>query len=353
VAQQLSYSFDHMRNFAFPLGMVACAMALVSCNKSVSPDVAAMVNSRPITYSDVDKAFLLQSAGAQDRPQNEQMSIQKLEILRSLVDTEIMLQRAEKLSLMATDSDVETKFAELKSPYTAEEFQRQLSMRKMSALDLRAQIRRDLSVQKLINKEITSHINVTEQDVTGFYTANRNSFNLPEAQIHLAQIVVTPGPDSSVRNLKSDNATTEEAAKTKIQTIEARLRQGEDFAAVAQNFSEDPNSAPNGGDLGFVPESALEKADPELRRMLSQLSAGQVSRVIRMPGEYRILKVISKEPAGQRELNDPRVQQSIRETLINGKDGLLRAAYYEVARNEAKVVNYYAQSVVTNKGAKK
>jgi peptidyl-prolyl cis-trans isomerase SurA len=62
------------------------------------------------------------------------------------------------------------------------------------------------------------------------------------------------------------------------------------------------------------------------------------------------LKVISKEPSGQRELTDPRVQQTIRETLLNRKDQLLKAAYYEVARNEAKVVNYLARSVVENAG---
>ena len=64
---------------------------------------------------------------------------------------------------------------------------------------------------------------------------------------------------------------------------------------------------------------------------------------------YRVFKVYSKEPAGQRELTDPRVQQNIRETLINRKDQLLRAAYYEVARDEAKVVNYLAMSISENK----
>jgi len=60
--------------------------------------------------------------------------------------------------------------------------------------------------------------------------------------------------------------------------------------------------------------------------------------------------VMSREPAGQRELNDPRVQQNIRETLINRKDQLLKAAYYEVARNEAKVVNYFAEKISRNYG---
>ena len=62
---------------------------------------------------------------------------------------------------------------------------------------------------------------------------------------------------------------------------------------------------------------------------------------------YRILKMTrSKEPAGgQRDLSDPRVQQSIRETLLGRKDQLLKTAYYETARNEAKVVNNMSKTV--------
>jgi peptidyl-prolyl cis-trans isomerase SurA len=67
--------------------------------------------------------------------------------------------------------------------------------------------------------------------------------------------------------------------------------------------------------------------------------------VERTPEGYRILKVITREPAGQRVLDDPAVQQTIRETLLNRKDQLLKAAYYEVARDEAKVVNYLASSI--------
>ena len=76
------------------------------------------------------------------------------------------------------------------------------------------------------------------------------------------------------------------------------------------------------------------------------LQPGQVSPIISTAEGYRILRLVSKEPAGQRELNDPRVQQTIRETLLNRKDQLRKAAYYEVARNEAKVTNYFAQQVL-------
>lgn len=343
-----------MRKFAILSAIAIATVVLAGCRKTPPANVAATVNGRPITYADVDKQFQMQFAGAQDRPNDDQVAIQKLEIVRGLIDNEILLQRAEKLSLMATDADVEARFNELKAPYTKEEFQRQLDMRKISVDDMKAQIRRDLSVNKLLNKDIASNITITDKEIADFYAANKDSFNLAEPQVRLAQIVVTPGMDAQpLRNLKNDNATNEEAAKQKIATLEARLRQGEDFDMLARNFSEDPNSAPNGGDLGFIPESNLEKADPELRKYLAMLQPGQTSRVIRMQQDYRILKVISREPSGQRDLNDPKVQQSIREQLMNRKDQLLRAAYYEVARNEAEVVNHYAASITANKGITK
>lgn len=338
-----------MKTPALLCAVAAGTLLLGGCNRSAPANVAAQVNSRAITYSDIDKQLELQFAGAQERPSGDELAIRKMELLRTLIDTEIMLQRAEKLGLMATDADVEAKLNELKAPYTVQEFQKQLEMRKMSMDDLKAQLRRDLSVTKLTNKEITSRIAISDDEISAFYNANKASFNLPEPQIRLAQIVVTPLLDANIRNLKNDNATTEEAARVKIQTLEARLRQGEDFNVLAQNFSEDANSAPNGGDLGFFPESTLEKADPGLRKLVAELQPGQTSGVIRTPDGYRIIKLIVREPAGQRQLSDPAVQQSIRERLMNQKDQLLRNAYYESARNEAKVVNYFANSIVENR----
>jgi peptidyl-prolyl cis-trans isomerase SurA len=166
----------------------------------------------------------------------------------------------------------------------------------------------------------------------------------------MAQIVVTSQPDPNVHNLKNDKAKNEEEAGRKMQAIEARLKQGEDFAMMAQNYSEDPTTTPNGGDLGFMGESALDKVSPELKKLVLSLQPGQMSPVIRTQSGFQILKMISKEPAGQRDLSDPRVQQSIRETLLSRKDQLLKTAYYESARNEAKVVNNMAKTVFGNAG---
>jgi peptidyl-prolyl cis-trans isomerase SurA len=338
----------------FPF-VALCALAsiwsLSGCRRAPSENVAATVNGRPITYEELDKQYRILFTADSESISEDEKAARKLETLRSLIDNEIMLQRAEKLGLMAVDADVDAKLTELRAPYTQEEFDKQIKARNMTVDDLKAQLRRDLSIQKLFNKEITSHIAISDQDVSAFYSANQASFNLVEPQLHLAQILVTPAPNPNVRNLRSDKAQNREQAKAKILAIQERLKRGEDFHMLAQAYSEDPDSAPNGGDLGFIAESALQQANVELRKAVMQLQPGQVSPVLETAEGFRIFRLISREPAGQRELEDPRVQQTIRDNLRNRKDQLLRAAYYEVARNEAKVMNYFALRITEQKGA--
>lgn len=328
----------------------ACTLLCAnSCKKPVPSDVAALVNERPITHASLDSVIGAQFPNnSQNR--NDDQSVQlRLDTLRTLIDQEIMLQRAEKEGLVASDSDVDAKFNELKVGYTNEGFEKQLAQRKMTMQQFKSQIRRELSTQKLFNKEIGSHISISDADVTAFYNAHKASYNFAENQVRLAQILVTAAPDPNVHNLKNDKAQNEEQARSKIQMIQHRLRQGDDFATLAQNYSEDPNYAPNGGDVGFVPESALDKVNPQLRKAIMDMTPGQISPILQTSEGFRIIKVISKEPAGQRVLTDPRVQENIRSQLFQRKDQALRDAFIEVARDNAKVVNYYAESVLASR----
>jgi peptidyl-prolyl cis-trans isomerase SurA len=68
---------------------------------------------------------------------------------------------------------------------------------------------------------------------------------------------------------------------------------------------------------------------------------------------FRIVKLVAKEPAGQRELADPRVQQAVRSQLYDRREQLLKAAYYEVLRDTAKVENFYAKKVLDSNGVQK
>ena len=342
----------------FSMNRVSIAMAalaavtLISCKRGAPPGVVAEVNGVAITENELEKVYQTQYPHTPEGATEDSIATNRLDVLSSLITNEILLQRAQKMGLSAVDADVDAELSKLKSPYTKDEWEKQLNERKLTENDLRTQIRRQLTVDKLVSKEIVSHISITDADVTNFYNANKPNFILAEPQIHLAQILVTPAPDPEVRNLKNSKAQSLAEARSKISDIEARLKKGDDFAMVAQNFSEDPKTAANGGDMGFVPVSAMEKADPRLRELVTSLQPGATSGVIQSPEGFRILKVISKEDAGQRDLNDPQVQTTIRETLRNVKEQLLRDAYYEVARNNSKVVNYLAQSVVDNAAKK-
>jgi peptidyl-prolyl cis-trans isomerase SurA len=326
--------------------VLVAAAALISCKPSVPENVVAVVNDKSITVEELNKFYKSNFPNQPEVKEDDELLRQKLQLLRDMIDSEIMMQRAEKQGLIAVDADVEAKLNEFRAPYTQEEFQKQLEARGFTIDDLKTQIRRDQSVRRLFNKEITSRVNITDQDVKEFYEQNKAGFNLAEPQFHIAQILVTPRPDDDVRNLKNDNATDFESARRKIQMIDARLKQGEDFAMLAQNYSEDAATNQNGGDIGFIPESSLSNASPDLRRAVLSLQPGQNSAIIATQEGFRIFRLVSREPAGQRELNDPRVQQNIRSTLVNRKDQLLQAAYYEIARNEAKVINYYAEKVL-------
>jgi len=335
-----------LRHFAAVAAAVA-AMSLGACKKAPPAGIAAEVNGHAITMAELEKIYATQAAQQPPTANPDLITAQKLDLLGTLITSEIMWQRAEKLGLTAVDADVDADFASKKAPYTKEEFDKLLADRHMSADDLRTQIRRDLTINKLINKEITSHIVITDADVTNFYNSNKAAFNFPEPRVHLAQILVTPAPNPNVRNLKNSKAQNEKEAQTKIQDIERRIKSGEDFALLAQNYSEDAPSAPNGGDMGFHPESDFAKM-PEFLKLIREMPAGSTSAIVPMQDGFRIFKMISKDPAGQRDMNDPRTQQEIRDELRNQKGQLLQAAYLEVVRDSSKVVNYLAQNIVDN-----
>ena len=134
-------------------------------------------------------------------------------------------------------------------------------------------------------------------------------------------------------------------------------RQLDDFATLAMKYSEDPETSGNGGDLGTVPESSLRSTDPSTRDAVMKLKPGQYSPIVsvvnpqtRQPVGYRIVKLVSKEPAGQREFSDPRVQEAVRSQLRDRREQLLKAAYYEVLRDQAKIENFYAEKILQGNG---
>jgi len=333
--------------------MMLLALSLAGgCKQQGQPaaDVWAVVNGKEIKKDDVDKYYRTRVNPEGQEPSQEEALSLKLNVLDELINNEILLERAKKLNLEASDGEVEDKFTELKSPYTEDEFQRQLKERGVSVDDLKRDLRRQLSIQKLLNREVVAKIAITDQDVADFYNTNKAQFNVAEPQYRIAQIVVTPRKEPQIRNRKNDDATNEAEAQRKVKMLMDRLNSGADFAQLAMDYSEDMNSATTGGDLGYVPESALNQSDPMLKKTVMAMKPGQVSPPLQLKDGYRILKLVTRESPGQRNIADPQVQQTIRDTLRNRKEQLLRAAYLAIARDEARVRNYLAEQVVEAAG---
>jgi peptidyl-prolyl cis-trans isomerase SurA len=258
--------------------------------------------------------------------------------------------------LLATDEEVDRRLKEIRSPYTDQEFNQRLQERKLTIDDIKREIRRSLTAEKVVNKEITSKINITDQDIADYYNGHRAEFNLIEPRYHLAHILVTTSPDPQGRD--PNKARNEPDARKKIDSVLGRLQAGEDFATLAATYSEDTATAANGGDIGIVPESALQQADITTRDDVMKLKPGQFTPIIalgnaggRQLAGFRIVKLIAVEPAGVRELSDQHVKQEIRQQLQDRREQLLKTAYYEVMRNQAKIDNYYAQQVLAAGGA--
>lgn len=338
-----------------PLAAMVLAAA-AGCNKQVqhAPDVWAVVNGKEIKRDEVDKYYRTRVNPEGQEPSQEESLSQKLNVLDELINNEILLEKAKKLNLEASDGEVEDKFTELKSPYTEDEFQRRLKDQAMSVADLKLELRRQLSIQKLLNREVVAKIAITDQDVTDFYNANKAQFNVAEPQYHIAQILVTPRKEQQIRNRKNDDATNEAEAQRKVKMLMDRLNSGADFAQLAMDYSEDVNTAGTGGDLGYVPESALNQSDPALKKTVVGLKAGQVSPPIQVQPKdgprILILKLITRESPGLRGIAEPQVQQTIRDTLRNRKEQLLRLAYLAIARDGAQVTNFLAEQVIEAAG---
>lgn len=351
------------RPFGLFLSGTFLLIALSACSHAPSPDVMATVNGKDILRAELERDYNNYrgtQGDAQQQPSPEQAGVIRLTILRQMIDDEILDQRAAKLNLAASDEDVNAKLTELKAPYTQEEFDKRLKQQNLTLDELKQQIRRKLTQDKLINKEIESKINITDADITNYYNAHKSEFNVIEPQYHLAWIVVTAGGGQQPGNLQNSKAANDADARKKIQTVRNRLTTGEDFGSLAMNFSEDPNTNSNAGDRGFVAESALQQGDPAAFAEISKLKPGQVTDVLPVYGGagpsqhaigYAIYKLIAREPAGQRELNNPSVQQTIRQGLRESRAQLLRQAYIEMLRDDAKVRNYFAEEIL-KQGAK-
>ena len=244
---------------------------------TASADTWAVVDGREIKRADVDKAYQRSGNAAQTLSEEEILAA-KLSLLDDLILQDILIAKAGPLKVEVADSELDKAFADAKKNIPDDAFQQELTKRGVTAADMREGLRRELLTQKVIEHEVGSKITVTAQEVSDFFLANRSQFNLAEESYHLAQIVVTPVREPQVANRTGDDAATPQAAAEKVKMLMERLKAGASFAELAMGYSEDPESAPRGGDLGLVPMSRLKQAPQQLRDAVLKKEPGHGER---------------------------------------------------------------------------
>jgi len=327
------------------LASVCLAGACRDAGKDVGPDVWAVVDDREIRREEVEKAYRRVVEPAPTPPSDDEVMTVKLGLVDELVNQDILTARARANGLEVSDADLDKAFAERKGNVPEDAFQQQLRTRGLTSDELKDALRRELLVQKLVDRDVDSKIVISDQDISDFYNKNRAQFNVAETQYRIAQIVITPVREPQLRNRTGDDAATPVDAQRKAQMLMDRLKNGADFAALAMDYSEDPRSAPQGGDLGFVSTTALGQVPAALRNAVLKSEPGNVN-VVSAGGAHTLVLLVAREQAGQRELSSPAVRDGITTMLRQRKQQLLRAAYIAAARNDAKVVNHLARQLV-------
>lgn len=338
-----------MTRFAIVLTLTAFAAA---CGRTGGPasspapsaNAWAVVNGHEITRDDVEKAYR-RAAPENAQPSEEEAYTAKLNLLSEMIVQDILLAKATQLKIELPESELDNAYNEAKKNIPPAAFDEELKKRNLTAADMREDLRRNLLAQKVVDKEVGEKATPSDADIKAFFDANKAQFNRTEDAVRIAQIVITPVREQQRANRTGDDAGSPQEATAKAQMLMQRLKEGLAFGDLAADYSEDPESAQRGGDLGFVPISALAQAPPALRDAALQSNPGTV-KLVGQNGAYTIVLVVAKDKKGQKDLSMPEVKEGISSALKNRKEQLLRAAYLSALRNDAVVVNLLAKQIV-------
>jgi peptidyl-prolyl cis-trans isomerase SurA len=334
--------------------LAGLCLFLGACNRGSSDakdnSVAATVNGKKIMLVEVEQGVSRQAGGQQAQLSPLEMAQARLQMLGSLIQREVLFQRAEREKVLPTEDDINKLINQQKqqSGMTDDDFQKNLAAQNMTEAALREEARKDIAIKNLQDR-YSSKITVSNKEVEDFYNNNRERF-VSARGVALAMIVVDPA-DNNPTGITND-AKNEAEAKLKIDNISQQLKGGADFATVARAKSEDVNTLARGGDLGFATEEDLRQNafPPELISGFFNMQPGDITEPVRFnSGKWYVFKLSEKRLQNENlTLESPGVRQQITQALINQRKEILNAALLETAMNEAKIVNNLANTMINN-----
>jgi peptidyl-prolyl cis-trans isomerase SurA len=336
--------------------LAATLFSLGACSNSGGGDnkdntVAATVNGKNILLKEVEQGVSTQSGGKQAQLSQLELAQARLQVLGALIQQEVLFQRAEREKMLPTEDEI-TAFInqqKLQSGMTDDDLQKNLAAQSLTMESYREVARKNIAIQKLQEK-YNSKITVSDKEVEDFYNGNRERF-VSARGVALAMIMVDPA-DNSSQGITQNDAKSDAEAKLKIDNINQQLKGGADFATVARAKSEDVNSVPKGGDIGFATEDDLKQNGfpAELISEFFSKQAGDKTEPVRFAnGKWYIFKLEEKRLQTENlTLESPGVRQQITQALTKQRSDILNAALLEVSINESKIVNNMASTMLNN-----
>ena len=340
---------------AFGLGILLLVLASLGCQRTSSSDsssssaassgIAARVNGKDIPHVDVEKYYQARVFDLGQKPTGDAVNILKLELLNDLITGELMSQKAQQLKLQPTEAEIDAEVQIVRGGIPEEQFRTSLQQRGLTEADLRRDLTRNLLTQKVVDQQISSKSQIAEPEIQSFYEENKQTFLIQEPQYRVGVIAVAENPPPGAGNPASPGM----AGSEKIRTAASRLQAGDDFGQVARQFSDDPQSAQAGGDLGYQPAAALDRLGAGPKAAVLRLPVGDVTPVLTVPGGFLLLKLLGKREPGQLTLENPEVRHMVQQELQGRRDQLLRVAFTEQLHNEARIENFLAREVLAQK----
>ena len=299
----------------------------ITANSDPNVRVAtAIVNGDVITGTDVDQRVALVTSASRNDVSEEELIRLRQQVLRNLIDETLQIQEAKAQEIPVERTDVERSYASLarqnfdQDPTAMDTYLRSVGS---SPASLKRQIEGELAWQRLLGRNISPFVNVSEEEVNELLKRLEASRGTEEFRLGEIYLSATP---------ESDAAVTQNA-----QRIVEQLRQGGSFPSYARQFSE-ASTAAVGGDLGWVRPAQLPA---ELASAATQMQPGQLVGPVAIPGGYSILLLIDRR---QVLTADPRdALLSLKQISIEFPAGTTQESANERAR-------LFAEGVQTMRG---
>jgi peptidyl-prolyl cis-trans isomerase C len=207
------------------------------------------------------------------------------QVLDDLINIRLVAHEGKARNIAVADADVDTQIGKIRQQFkTEDEFKQALQQRALTLDDVKTETRTEILVTKTLEAEILPKITIAQTDLDNYYKSNPDQFKAPE-QVRASHILI-PVNSSMTDAQKAE-------AKTQAEGILKRVRAGEDFAALAKQYSKD-SSAQSGGDLNYFERG---KMVPAFEQAAFSLKPGDVSEVVETPFGYHIIKVTDHKDA--------------------------------------------------------